>query len=167
MPRLLSACAAVATLIHVVSGFNTASSFKAFSGPSTALRSRCAHNAAAQWTCQAADDGYKIVPSQLEGTGGGWTIQGVKPVSSWRPLLLLQPGKTDAKGMYFCSLQHRGRSGPDRDQGSVRCRRWELAPLDESTLALTFCPEPRCGKLFPYKCASIFRQIYMSCKSDP
>jgi len=79
MPRLLTACAAVAAVIHAASGFNTAG-LAVMPGPSAALRGRsaAARPSATELTCQ--DQGYMIVPSQLEGTGGGWTIQGVKPV---------------------------------------------------------------------------------------
>lgn len=88
MPRLLRACAAVAAVIHVASGFN-GGGLHLIRSHGASLRGRCARPAATQWTCQ--DEGYKIVPSQLEGTGGGWTIQGVKPVGFFPALLACAP----------------------------------------------------------------------------
>jgi len=81
MPRLATTVAVVAALIQAASGFTIAGHLPLRTAGG--VRGRCAtaaRVAGAQWTCSSVDD-YKIVPSQLEGTGGGWTIQGVKPVS--------------------------------------------------------------------------------------
>jgi hypothetical protein len=78
MPRLATAGVVVAALIQAASGFTVAGYLPLRTAGG--VRGRCANAAGVQWTCSSADD-YKIVPSQLEGTGGGWTIQGVKPVS--------------------------------------------------------------------------------------
>ena len=79
MSRLLTAYAVTVAIIHVASGFSAAPTLAQLLRPAQGSARLRSSPAAARWT--ASDDGYKIVPSQLEGTGGGWTIQGVKPVS--------------------------------------------------------------------------------------
>ena len=83
MPRLATAGVVFAALIHVAIGFSAVRQLPlrpAGSGVRGCLSAR--PQAGARWACS---DEYKIVPSQLEGTGGGWTIQGVKPVSRAPP----------------------------------------------------------------------------------
>ena len=80
MPRLRPvalACAALASALQAAGAFRAAPLLAATrrAGPAAAAR-RGAAASASSWTM---DGQYKIVPSQLEGTGGGWTIQGVKP----------------------------------------------------------------------------------------
>ena len=79
MLRLLAVCASAAALVQFAACFSTTTRFPQLLRPGTAahLRGRSMRPSVADWTCS---DEYKIVPSQLEGTGGGWTIQGVKPV---------------------------------------------------------------------------------------
>jgi hypothetical protein len=81
MPRVPSMSIALA--FCALSSFPVASGFRAAGIGAFGCANR--GPPVARWTCEAkapaASESYTIVPSQLAESGGGWTIQGVKPVA--------------------------------------------------------------------------------------